>query len=169
MSAALSLGFKVYAVASQKHREHLKKLGASEVFDYKERDVVEKIVKAVRMDGVSLTTGYDAVGQLPLSMEVLKHLKGNGVSRIASAMPLSDNSPKVDGVVAKFVEPPEGDEARKEHFHFVFSVWLKEKLAKGEFVPNSKVNVVGKGLDFIDEGLDELKKGVSGEKLVIEL
>lgn len=55
-----------------------------------------------------------------------------------------------------------GGKERTEHFHFVFNVWLKEKLEKGEFVPSPKIQVVEGGLEGANKGLDELKKGVSG-------
>ena len=35
-----ALGFKVYTTASLKHADHLRKLGAAEVFNYKDKDVV---------------------------------------------------------------------------------------------------------------------------------
>ena len=36
-------------------------------------------------------------------------------------------------------------------------------------MPSPKIQVVGSGLESIDRGLDELKKGVSGVKLVVEI
>lgn len=69
----------------------------------------------------------------------------------------------------KYIAPPEDEKEKKEHFHFVFRVWLKEKLEKGEFVPSPRVQVVQGGLESAQKGLDELKKGVSGVKLVLEL
>ena len=75
----------------------------------------------------------------------------------------------MDGIEAKFVSPPTGDAARTEHFHFVFNVWLKEKLANGKFVPSPKVQLCEGGLEALNKGLDDLKKGVSGAKLVLEV
>lgn len=73
------------------------------------------------------------------------------------------------GVEARFVAAPGDEKERVEFFHFVFGVWLKEKLEKGEFVPSPRIQVVKGGLKSAQKGLDELKKGVSGVKLVLEV
>lgn len=175
VQAAKSIGFVVYVAVSEKHSAYLKTLGASQTFDYKKPDVVSNIVSAAKADGVQINWGYDAVGQLDFSAEVLAKAKGVATAKLASAVPFvripgweDSDGKKVPGVDAKFVLAPDGAEARTEHFHFI-STWLKEKLEKGEFVPSPKINVVGKGLESLNAALDKLKQGVSGEKLVIEL
>ena len=75
----------------------------------------------------------------------------------------------MDGVEAKFVLMPDNEKERSEHFHFIFRVWLKEKLGKKESVPNPKIQVVGKGLESVQGGWDILKKEASGVKLVVEI
>jgi NADPH:quinone reductase-like Zn-dependent oxidoreductase len=162
-------GFSVYVTASPKHHEYLKTLGASKVFDYKDENVVGQIVKAAREDGVTIRTGFDAVGELKSCLDILKELKGEGTAKLAAAVPLSADSPKAEGVDVTFVQAPANEEERTEFFHFVFRVWLKERLENGEFVPSPKIKVVGKGLESLQKGLDELKQGVSGVKLVVEL
>lgn len=169
VQVARSMGFTVYVAASERHRGYLKGLGAREVFDYRGEGVVGRIVEMARMDGVSVRVGFDAAGQVGECLDVLKELKGEGTARLATAVPLKEDSPKVEGVEVKFVAAPEGEEERTEHFDFVFGVWLKEKLEKGEFVPSPKMQIVEGGLEGIDKGLDELKKGVSGVKLVVEV
>ena len=169
IQVAKSFGFSVYVTASEKHHEYLKGLGASQVFDYNSEDVVENIVKAAKADGVTVQTGYDAVGQVKPCSDILKQLKGDGPAKLATAVPPSEDTPRVDGVEVAWIYPPEDEKERTEYFHFVFGVWLKEKLARGEYVPSPKVQVVGRGLESIDKGLDELKKGVSGVKLVVEV
>lgn len=166
---AKTMGFHVYATASEKHHEYLKTLGASKVFDYKREDVVESIVKAAKADGVTIQTGLDAAIQLKSCFEVLKECKGPGTAMLASARQVPEDAPKMDGVEAKFIMPPVGEKERTEHFHFVFAVWLKEKLENGEFVPSPKIQVVEGGLESINKGLDELRGGVSGTKLVLEV
>ena len=51
----------------------------------------------------------------------------------------------------------------------MFGVWLKEKLENKEFVPSAKIRLVEGGLHSANKALDELKKGVSGVKLVLEV
>lgn len=165
------LGFVVYATASEKHHEYVKGLGASKVFDYKDEGVVGSVVKAAKEDGVTLNTAYIAAGhgQVQPCVDILKEFKGEGTAKLASAPVLPEELPKVEGVEVKFVQPPNDEEARNEHFHFVFGVWLKEKLETGEFVPSPKVQVVEGGLASVNKALDELSKGVSGVKLVVEV
>ncbi|MCJ1363200.1 hypothetical protein MMC16_002307 [Acarospora aff. strigata] len=166
---AKSMGFSVYVTASEKHHAYLKGLGATRVFDYRGQGVVGRIVEAAKEDGVRIQMGFDGVGQLESCLEILKELKGEGTAKLASATPLSEDSPKVQGVEVKFVAASEDEKERTEFFHFIFRVWLKEKLEKGEFVPSPKIQVVAGGLESAQRGLDELKMGVSGVKLVLEV
>lgn len=170
VQVAKSLGFITYVTASSAHHEYLKTLGADKLFDYKSVDVVAQIIKAAKDDGVKIKTGYDAVGkQLKDVLEVLTRAKGEGIAKLASAPTLSDKSPQADEVENVFVASLT-DQAKLEEFaHFVFRLWLKEKLAKGEFVPRPKIQVVGKGLESLQTGLDEWQKGVSGVKIVVEI
>lgn len=170
VQTAKLLGFHVYATASEKHQEYVKSLGATKVFDYKREDVVETIVKAAKEDGVAIQTGYDAVGQLKPSLDVLKQLMEEGTtSKLATACPLPEDAPKEEGIEVKFVAPLLDEKARTEHFHFVFRVWLKERLETGEFVPSPRIQVVEGGLESAQKALDELREGVSGVKLVLEV
>jgi NADPH:quinone reductase-like Zn-dependent oxidoreductase len=169
LQSANLMGFRVYATASTKHHAYLKGLGASRLFDYKEEGVVEKIIKTAKEDGVTIHIGYDAVGQLKSSLDVLSALKGDGLSKLAEAALMPPDAPTAEGVEAKFVMAPPGEEARNEHFHFVFGVWLKEKLERKEFVPSPKIKVIDGGLESANAALDELQKGVSGVKLVLEV
>lgn len=163
------MGFSVYVTASEKHHDYLKSLGATKVFDYKSENVVESIVKAAKEDGVTIRMGFDAVVQLKPCLDVLKEFKGEGTLKLAEARPLSEDSPKEEGIEVNFMEPPKGEKERAEHFHFVFRVWLKEKLETGEFVPSPKMKVIEGGLESAQKALDELKGGVSGVKLVLEV
>ncbi|KAL8784765.1 MAG: hypothetical protein Q9195_008901 [Heterodermia aff. obscurata] len=168
VQTAALLGFKVYATASAKHHAYLSSLGAKRVFDYRDEDVVERIVTAVREDQVALYLGYDAVGALGPCQEVLKRLNGDG-TRLVTAVPLRDDSPRVEGVDTVFVAAPAGEAERMEFSRFVFGEWLKEKLASGAYRPSPGVRVVEGGLEGLNRGLDELRGGVSGVKLVVEV
>jgi NADPH:quinone reductase-like Zn-dependent oxidoreductase len=165
------MGFTVYTTASKKNHEYLKGLGASKVFDYRGEHVVENIVKAAKEDEVTVQFGFDAVGQLTSCLEILKELKGEGTAKLASAVPLPEHllEDSLEDVEVKFVAAPVGVDERMEFFHFVFGVWLKDKLEKGEFVPSPRIQVVDGGLESANKALDVLKKGVSGLKLVLEV
>lgn len=166
---ARTMGFRVYVTASEKHHEYLKGLGATRAFDYKNENVVGNLVNAAKEDGITIQMGYDAIGLCEPSMNILKELKGEGTAKLATTQPPPADLPKVDGVEVQFVAAPDDVEERTAFSHFVFGVWLKEKLEKGEFVPSPKVQVVDGGLGSANKALDELKKGVSGVKPVLEV
>lgn len=172
-SAAVQLaklmGFSVYATASEKHHAYAKSLGPTRVFEYKREDAVESIVRAVRQDGVRVQMGFDAAGVTKSCMDILKELKGEGPAKLASAISLSGVQPEVEGVEVKFVAAPADEKERTEFFHYVFNVWLKEKLEKGNFVPSPKIHVVEGGLESAQKALDELKKGMSGVRLILKV
>ncbi|KAH9476024.1 Dehydrogenase azaJ [Psilocybe cubensis] len=166
---AKSFGFKVYVTASVKHHSYLSTLGADRLFDYKDPNVVDNIVRAVKEDGVVIQVGYDAVGQLKECQQILQKTKAEGPARLASAVPLTEDSPKAEGVVVKFVEA-EGDATKiQELIHFVYRIWLKEKLEKGEYSPSPRMHIVEGGLKALNSALDEWKKGVSAVKIVVEV
>lgn len=167
------MGFTVYGTASPKNFDSLKTLGASRLFDYKDPDIVSKVVDAVKEDGLVLKHVYRAAGDragsdLSPCQQIL--LKTSGGGKIASAVgPLGPNTPQVEGVTATFVVPPQNPAERKKFFVQVFHEWLPAKLASGEYVPAPKAKVAGKGLDSLSKGLDELRGGVSNVKIVVEL
>ena len=162
-------GFKVYTTSSEVHHEYLKTLGATRTFDYKAVDVEASIVKAAKEDGVTIQMGYDAVGQLQSCINILQQTKGEGTAKLASAVPLTEDSPTGEGIEIKFVASPDDVKKRDEQLHFVFRVWLKEKLETGEFMPSPHMEIVEGGLASLQKGLDLWKKGVSGTKLVLEI
>ncbi|KAE8451324.1 hypothetical protein EG329_003953 [Mollisiaceae sp. DMI_Dod_QoI] len=162
-------GFRVYATASPKNHELLKSLGASHVFDYHDVDVVEKIVKTAKEEGIILDVGFDAVGQLQSCLDILKEFRADGKAKLAEAIPQREDSIKEEGVEVGFKVPWNSNEAQREHFQYTFNIWLKEKLEKGKFVPSPRLQVVEGGLESLDKYLDVLKAGVSGVKLVLEI
>jgi hypothetical protein len=51
----------------------------------------------------------------------------------------------------------------------IYTEFLPQALQQGQFVPAPPPQVVGKGLNKIQEALDLQRKGVSGKKLVVTL
>ena len=124
------IGFRIYATASERHHEYLKSLGASEMFDYRDEEVVGRNVEAMKRDGATVSVAFDPVGQTNQCLEI-KELKGAGLATLASAVPLGEGVPKMEGVEVKYMLPPEDKEEQREQFHFAFNVWLRERLEKG--------------------------------------
>lgn len=165
---AKDMGFVVYSTASTKHHDYVKSLGASKVFDYKDTDVVDQIVKAAKDDAIHLKTAYDAAGALQQIIDVLSASSSTG-GKIASAIPLKEDGPAARGIDVKFVIAPTDTKERSDWASYVFNKWLETKLADGAFVPSPKIEMIAGGLESINDGLDKLKQGVSGTKLVLDI
>ncbi|KAJ6107869.1 zinc binding protein [Penicillium sp. IBT 18751x] len=163
-------GYTVYATASPQHHEYVKGLGASRMFDYKAGDVLEQIVDAAKEDGLAFKMGYHATGSQQLSVDVMEALRGDGEKVKLAIAPIIDASVKVpEGVETAFVSAPNDLDARYEQCAWIFKTWLQEKLATRQVVVSPKIKVVEGGLESANQALDELKAGVSGVKLVLEL
>lgn len=58
---AIAAGYDVVSAASQRNHEYVKDLGALEVFDHTDPEVVEKILK--RLEAVDVAGVYDCIGE----------------------------------------------------------------------------------------------------------
>jgi NADPH:quinone reductase-like Zn-dependent oxidoreductase len=168
----------VYATAGIANHEYVKSLGADRVFEYKDSNVVDKIICAAGDDGLIIRHSFLATGDLAACQAVLKAFvgdtpvdgKGSTTGKIASAPVIPPNAKDVDGIETIFVMPSFDDEGvRLAQFEYWLGTWCRENLAKGNIRPSPEVRVVGRGLDAINTGLDELARGVSCAKLVVEV
>ena len=178
LQIAKSMGFHVYATASQRHHAYLKDLGKGpgkvSLFDYKDKDVVDKIIRAVKDDGVTMHQGIEAAaGNMGDCLRILRATKGAATAQLAAA-PFSlallwhRLVPSCwSGASVRFVTIT--DDHKTGGIFFVFRTWLAARLAAGEFVPSPQAQVVPGGLGGIQAGLDLWSEGVSGVKLVVEL
>ncbi|KAE8397054.1 chaperonin 10-like protein [Aspergillus pseudonomiae] len=168
VQSAKTLGFTVYATASPKHHDLVKKLGAHAVFDYRASDVVSQVVAAVRKDGVKLPTAHCVVdGALQPTLDILKETKGTAHARVAHSPLLPEGHPTLDNTQITFNLPSMDETARSRHINEVFHGWLKTGLKSGEVIPSPTIQIEGGGLGGLDAALDKLKAGVSGTKIVV--
>lgn len=164
----------VYATAgSEDSRAYVAQLGADRVFDYKDPDVVKQIVAAARGDGVVIRRCFLATGQLALCQHVLGAFVGEGSGEqeeaiVASAQLLPANVAVVQGVKVAFVQPPADEGERLAEFAY-WGAWLGQRLAEGAIRASPPPTVVGKGLEFLNEAVDRVSKGVRCTKLVVEV
>ncbi|KAJ9605400.1 hypothetical protein H2200_010057 [Cladophialophora chaetospira] len=166
IQVAKALGFRIYATSSAKHHATLTALGAEKVFDYSSPTVVDEIVSSAKEAGVVLKTAYRANGDIQPILDVLVAFGGGN---LASAVNLDASTPSHPSVVTKFVAAPQGPEAQARHLQFVLLEWLAPRLEDGSYVAAPRARVLQGGLGALNEGLDVLKSGVSGEKLVVEI
>jgi len=162
-------GYEVFTTASPRNFEYVKKLGASQVFDYSSKTVVDDLVKALQ--GKVVVGALDAItqhGAVKLCAEVLSKAEdANGF--IVTVM-----DPKFIGEV----ELPEGVQtkviwafglAHNEVGKIVYEDYLPKALEAGKFVAAPDYEVVGSGLEAIQLALDTQKKGVSAKKIIVTL
>ncbi|KAJ6150284.1 hypothetical protein N7471_001483 [Penicillium samsonianum] len=170
IQSAKSLGFTVYATASPKHHDYLKKLGAHAVFDYKASGVVSQIVEAVKKDGVNLHNAHCVVdGGLQLTLDVLKETKGDAVAKVAHSPILPPDHPTLENTEITFNFPSMDPAERSKHMYQCFHGWLKDGLNSRSVVPSPPLQIEGGGLDGLNAALDKLRAGVSGAKIVLSI
>ncbi|KAL4796275.1 chaperonin 10-like protein [Aspergillus venezuelensis] len=168
----------VYATAGAVNHSYIRSLGADRVFDYKDPNVVEDIVAAAREDGVMVKHCFLAVGQLAQCRAVLEAFlreelgesEKHETSKIASAPPIPADAEVSDGVDIIFVQPSMDSEAeRLAQFRYWMGTWLRKSLEMKTIKPSAEIRIVGRGLETLNAGLDELLGGVSCTKLVVEV
>lgn len=154
----------ILTTSSSKHHEHIQSLGATKAFDQRSQSLVTDI-KAASPDGKGVDAIIDAVG--------------SGASQTSIFETFSLDGPK------EYAEVSTGAEIKlpetvNRHVVLVFTVFgttvgpslmpaLGELIAQEKYKIPIQVKVVGSGFDAIAKGLDELRAGVSGTRLVVTI
>jgi NADPH:quinone reductase-like Zn-dependent oxidoreductase len=156
---ATAAGIKVIAVSGAQNLGFSKRCGAAEVFDHKDASVVEKIVAAI---GTSEFAGiFDAVSIPETYTPALAILAKLGGGHLAC------------------VHPPPAEVPENVKAGMIFAVndiatpiwrdYVTPALEAGKIQCLPSPEIVGKGLEHINEALKKSKAGVSATKLVVEL
>ncbi|RAK94517.1 alcohol dehydrogenase [Aspergillus costaricaensis CBS 115574] len=166
----------VYATAGAANHEYVRSLGADRVFDHRDPNVVDEIVKMAREDGCVIRHCFLAVGDVQRCQAVVGAFLGGAdgdgdvKAKIASAPVVPSHVEVVDGVEVIFVMPAMDDEEKRlGQFRYWMGTWARENLANGNIRPSPELRVVGRGLQAVNDGLDELSRGVSCTKLIVEV
>jgi NADPH:quinone reductase-like Zn-dependent oxidoreductase len=159
---AVASGYEVITVASPKNFGLLKKLGATEVFDYHAAEIIDQVVDAFA--GKTCAGGLAIVpGSLAPVAEVLSCTEGAKFVSNISVQPAD----LPDGIKSNVVF---GGTLRDNMIgRSVYSEFLGKALAAGSFTPAPEPYVVGKGLESVQKAFDMSKEGVSARKLVVTL
>jgi NADPH:quinone reductase-like Zn-dependent oxidoreductase len=185
---AVAAGYEVFTTASPKNFDYVKRLGAAQVFDYNSKTVVADLIHA--FEGKT-TAGAISIGPgaADACMDVLDKCKGNKFISMAS-YPTPQPPPKrfvllttiycfVSWSIANWVK----SKARGIRYKFIFGTtlidngvgeaiyvdYLPDALAASTYIAAPEPVVVGKGLEYIQAGLDLQKKGMSAKKVVVSL
>lgn len=185
---AVAAGCEVITTASPKNHNYLKSLGASKIFDYKSKTVVSDIITAFenRIAAGAISIGS---GSYLKCIEILGAVKGNKfVAQATLDLPpfpkgLFDFPPflfafmsatikgkvqtAINGVKAKMING--SDLGQSEVGAAIFKDYLPKALADQKFIPAPEPQIVGKGLEHVQEAMDMNKRGVSAKKLVVTL
>ena len=159
---AVAAGYDVITTASPKNFDFVKRLGASQVFDYHSETIIDDLANAFK--------GKTSAGALSIGMgaeetcaEVLKQCSGKKfvamIKRPIKEVP--------SGVSSKFVFG--NDLKGNEVGPAIWADFLPKALADGAYIVAPDAEVVGKGLESIQSGLDRLSEGASAKKYVVSL
>ena len=165
---AAAAGYEVISTSSPKNFDYVKKLGASQVFDYSSPTVVSDIIDALKGKycvgavaiGNALTTATAGVSEACAKIVA----KSEGVKFVATAQHPPKDLPS--GVEAKFImgNTLEYNEVGK----LIYEVYLPRALEGGRYVAAPEPLVVGKGLECIQEAF-KVQMSVSARKVVVSL
>ena len=175
---AVAAGYEVITTASPMNFDYVKKLGASQVFDYNSKTVMDELINAFKGkaiagalaiangvgDGKTLANAY-AIGNgvAEACLDVVD--KSEGDKFVSMILPVPEKLPS--GVGAKFIFA--SDIKDNEVSKVIFEDFLPRALAEGKYIAAPDPQVVGKGFEYIQAGFEVQKKGVSAKKVVVSL
>lgn len=156
----------ILTTSSSKHHSLLTSLGATTAFDYKSPNLVEEI-KQASPNGQGVEAFIDSVNAVVLEPSLLQLLIGpkhfaevfTGQNIEVSSIPTDVKHHIVFGHTVIGATPGGSN----------LLTALGQLGEEGKFKVPLPVKVVGRGFDAIGEGLQILKKGISGTKLAVSL
>ncbi len=182
---AVAAGYEVITTASPRNFDYVKKLGASQVFDYNSTTVVKDIIAAFQ--GKTLA-GALAIGTGSAEPCVDIVHACNGAKFISMASPsVSFDKGMTVPVVLKLISSNVSLQVKCRTRHIrtkfifgntlmdnevsrvIYGDFLPQALADGRYVAAPEPYVVGTGLEYVQTGFDAQRKGVSAKKVVVSL
>jgi NADPH:quinone reductase-like Zn-dependent oxidoreductase len=191
---AVAAGYEVITTASPKNFDYVRSLGASQVFDYNSKTVVQDVIEALKGKTIAgaLAIGATSPGAC---LDVVHKCKGKKFVSMAS-FPISFH--RLSGgpfttLQFFFLLAPRfllataalGVTARlrgirtkaifgsslmlNEVSRVIYVDFLPKALATGAFVAAPKAEVVGEGLGAIQTAFDVQRRGMSAAKVVVAL
>ncbi|GIJ90414.1 hypothetical protein Asppvi_009368 [Aspergillus pseudoviridinutans] len=166
---AAAAGYHIVSTSSPNNFDLVKSLGAAHVVDYNSPTVADELLAAVR--------GRQLVGALSLGdgtadylAAVLKSHEGPGPTKKFIARDEGKHSVEEGGEVeVKFILISPEVIGAETPVRPIFEEYLPRALEEGQFVPRPTPEVVGRGLDKIQDALEVLRKGVSAKRIVVQL
>ena len=157
-------GYEVVGVASKRNHEMVKSLGARVCFDQSDPALIGDIVNY--LNGKEVVGAYDAIANdstLNAMCEILD--RSGGRKLVVSVKPGSEqNSTKGVKIVTNM-----GTDIASGGTGKAIWQWLNKVMAENRIKCIPQSEVVGKGLEDVQQSVDLLAKGVSAKKLVVSI
>ena len=162
---AVATGYNVITTASPKNFGLVKKLGASEAFDYNSPNITEDLVNALK--DKNLAGAMDCNG------------RGGGFAATVAVMEAlpKDKTKLMSTVISQSKEELPGGTVTRGAFGGSLkddevgpAIWrdfLGPALAQGRYILSPEPNVVGKGLESLQDAFEVEKTAKSGKKTVV--
>ena len=154
----------ILTTSSPRHHAHLKSLGATATFDQKSPSLISDI-KAATPDAKGVDVIVDAVVSGAAQASIYDTLRADGPKEVGEVF--TGAEPQVPEGVKRTVafgrqifEPPGGKNAMSA---------LAGLLSEGKYKLPIRIESVGDSFEAIAKGLEKLKGGVSGTKLVVSV
>ncbi|KAF7548537.1 hypothetical protein G7Z17_g6996 [Cylindrodendrum hubeiense] len=163
-------GLTVFATASERHHAYLRSLGASVLVDYHSPTVVEDLIAAAERAGTQISHAVDTISAPQTLAPVVQILSRSTAAnkKLAHTVGWPADLPKSDNIENQWVAADDLWERRQDLSVWLYNEAMPEWLEQGDIMP-ARYRVIDGGLSGLQGALDELKKGVSGEKLVVEV
>ncbi len=188
---AVAAGYEVITTASPRNFDAVKALGATQVFDYHGKTVVKDIIKALRGKTIAgaLAIGTGSAGAC---VDIVHACEGNTFVSTASTPVSFDALPQRPSVqlpllLLQLVSATASLQVKtrmrgirtkaifgstlmnNEVSTVIYEDFLPQALADGRYCAAPEPQVIGKGLESVQAGLDAQKRGMSARKVVVTL
>ncbi|TGJ78215.1 hypothetical protein E0Z10_g10553 [Xylaria hypoxylon] len=160
---AIAAGYEVITTASTHNFDYVKKLGASQVFDYNSLTVREDLLSA--FNSKTLAGVMDCIGAPAWAICVDVALKTPGKKFVVTTKRGFPDPPEGVNLQAVFGLSIKDDETGKA----IYEEFLPNALESGSYKPAPEPLVAGQGLESIQAAVDLHRAGVSAQKVVVKL
>lgn len=158
---ATASGYEVIATASPRNEAMVRKLGAVEVLNHGDADVVDRVVAALR--GKTLVGAFHATGHLAQTFQVMSQVEGRRF--VTVTLP-----PQIEPLETVEVAAIAGTSLRNDDVGpMIYRDFLPDALASGRYLTAPAPKIVGRGMEAFQLAIDAQRTGVSGYKLVVDL
>ncbi|KAI1155925.1 zinc-binding oxidoreductase CipB [Nemania diffusa] len=160
---AVAAGYEVITTASAHNFDYVKKLGASQAFDYNSSTVHEDLLNAFKSK--TLAGVMDCIGAPAWAICVDIASKTPGNKFVATTKRGFPDPPEGVALEAVFGLTIKDDETGKS----IYEDFLPKALEAGAYKPAPEPLLAGQGLESVQAAVDLHRAGVSARKIIVKL